>query len=56
MGISSNWGHPFGGPHDKDYGILGCILGCPYFGKLPNMDVVYNIPCCGNLQTLNLKL
>ena len=26
----------FGGPHNKDYSILGSILGSPYFGKLPN--------------------
>ena len=25
----------FGGPYDKDYTILGSILGSPYFGKLP---------------------
>ena len=25
----------FGGPHNKDYSILGSILGSPYFGKLP---------------------
>ena len=24
-----------GGPHNKDYSILGSILGSPYFGKLP---------------------
>ena len=28
-------GVPFGGPNDKDYSILGSILGSPYFGKLP---------------------
>ena len=26
----------FGGPNNKDYSILGSILGYPYFGKLPN--------------------
>ena len=38
----SIWGFPkitflgaFGGPHNKDYGILGSMLGSPYFGKLP---------------------
>ena len=25
----------FGGPHNKDYSILGSILGSLYFGKLP---------------------
>ena len=24
----------FGGLHDKDYSILGSLLGSPYFGKL----------------------
>ena len=24
-----------GGPYNKDYSILGSILGSPYFGKLP---------------------
>ena len=36
------WGFPrirgtlFGGPYNKDYSILGSILGSPYFGKVPN--------------------
>ena len=25
----------FGGPNNKDYSILGCILGFPYLEKLP---------------------
>ena len=25
----------FGDPHNKDYSILGSILGSPYLGKLP---------------------
>ena len=28
-------GVPFWGPNNKDYSILGSILGSPYFGKLP---------------------
>ena len=28
-------GYHFGGPYNKDYSILGSILGSPYFGKLP---------------------
>ena len=28
-------GYLFGGLHNKDYNILGSILGSPYFGKLP---------------------
>ena len=35
MGVSQKWGYHFGGPNKKDYGILGSILGSPYFGKLP---------------------
>ena len=35
MGVSLNYGYLFGGPHNKDYSILGSILGSPYFGKLP---------------------
>ena len=30
-------GVPVGGPHNKDYSILGSILGSPYFRKLPFM-------------------
>ena len=35
MGISQNWGYLFGGPNNKDYSILGTILGSLYLGKLP---------------------
>ena len=28
-------GYLFGGPYNKDYSILGSILGSPHFGKLP---------------------
>ena len=35
MGVSQNYGYLFGGPNNKDYSILGSILGSPYFGKLP---------------------
>ena len=37
MGVSQNWGYHFRGPHNKDYSILGSILGSPYLGKLPYM-------------------
>ena len=43
------WGFPeirgtlFGGPHNKDYSILGSILGSPNFGKLPCRDVCRDI-------------
>ena len=33
--VSQNWGYFFGGPYNKDYSILGSILGYPNFGKLP---------------------
>ena len=39
MGVSQNWGYHFGGPCNKDYSILGSILGSPYFGKLPNQVI-----------------
>ena len=32
-------GYHFWGPNNKDYNILGSILGSPYFGKLPNHAV-----------------
>ena len=35
MRVSENWGYHFGGPHNKDYSILGSKLGSLYFGKLP---------------------
>ena len=35
MGVSQNWGYLLGGPNNKDYSILGSILGYPSFGKLP---------------------
>ena len=40
---STNWGFPqirgiiLGGPNNKDYTILGSILGVPFIGKLPNI-------------------
>ena len=33
--VSQNQGYLIGGPYNKDYSILGSILGSPYFGKLP---------------------
>ena len=37
MVVSQNYGYPFGCPQNKDYSILGSILGFPYFGKRPNL-------------------
>ena len=34
MGVSQNWGYLFGGPcNNKDWSILGSILGSPNFGE-----------------------
>ena len=33
--VSQKWGYHFRGPHNKDYNIVGSILGSPYFEKLP---------------------
>ena len=38
LGDSQNYGYHFGGPYNKDYSILGFILGSPYLGKLPFFD------------------
>ena len=35
VGISQNQGYHFEEPHNKDYSILGSMLGFPYLGKLP---------------------
>ena len=34
-GVPKIGGYPFGGPNNKDYSILGFMLGYPNFGKLP---------------------
>ena len=34
-------GYLFGGPHNKDYKILGSILGYPHFGKLAYIAFTY---------------
>ena len=36
---------PFWGPYNKDCGILGSILGSPYFGKLPYTLGLKGFPC-----------
>ena len=35
MGFPITRGTFFGGPSNKDCGILGSIVGCPYLGKVP---------------------
>ena len=37
FGVSQNRGTLFGGPYNKDYSILGSMLGSPCFGKLPSI-------------------
>ena len=44
MGVSHNLGAPFGGPHNKDYKILGSILGVSYFEKLPYLLPLVHSP------------
>ena len=34
-GFSKIRAYPFGDPHNKDFSIVGSILGSPYSGKLP---------------------
>ena len=46
LGVSHNLGYHFGGPHNKDYNILGSILEYPYFGKLPFMVPTINAYIC----------
>ena len=41
--VSQYFGYHVGGPHNKDYRILGYILGSPYFGKFPDRDY-YVVP------------
>ena len=44
---------PFqGGSHYKDYTVLGCILGSPYFGKLPYI-YIYIV---GNIGIMEKKM
>ena len=40
VGVSLNFGYPFGGSHNEDYSTLRSILGSPCFGKLPCLYLV----------------
>ena len=40
MGVSENYGYPFGVPQNTDYSIFRSILGSTSFGKLPNLQVL----------------
>ena len=42
MAVSQNFGYRFGGPHNKDYSILGSVLGAPILG---NYHMVVSITC-----------
>ena len=37
-GVSQNSGYLSRGTNDKDYRILGCLLGSASFGKLPSVE------------------
>ena len=56
------WGFPkikgtlFGGPHNKDYSILGSILGSPYFGKLPHGVGLRNFLLSRNNVSIHWRL
>ena len=40
-GVSQNYRYRFGGPHNKDYNILGSILGSPCFGNYQKQPEKY---------------
>ena len=44
IGVSQNWGYLFGGPHNKDYNLLGSILGSPFLG---NYQMTSQTDCSG---------
>ena len=40
MGVSQNWGVSFFEvPYHKDYCVLGSIMGSPYFGRVPKVEL-----------------
>ena len=47
-------GYLIGGPSNKDYSILGSILGSPHFGKLP-YTCTYIHSLCSLLSTSKMK-
>ena len=51
VGVSQNEGYHSGGPHNKDYDILGSILGSGYFGKLPCQ--AQNSLCSASVKTVS---
>ena len=56
-GGSQNYGYHFGGPYNKDYSILGSILG--FSGKLPHLPTSARALCveCWHIsKTVHLEL
>ena len=47
MEISQNYRYLIGGSHNKDYNVLGSILGSAYCGKTPykGFEKIVSIPC-----------
>ena len=43
VGVSQNYGYPFGGPNSKDSNISESISVVPYFGELPSVPSVHQI-------------
>ena len=52
MGACQDYGYHFRGPHNKDYSILGSILGSPFFGKLPYAHVYGYAHLCNSTRSL----
>ena len=53
IGVSQNLGVLFEGPNNKDYSLLGSILGSPYFGKLPYLGILrglWGVPLKGSTK------
>ena len=49
--VSQNYGFFFGGPHNKDYSILGFILGSPNFRETARCCCLVEVSkkaCCAN--------
>ena len=57
MGGFSKLGVPylFGSPYNKDYSILGSILGSPNFGKLP-YDLLLKHVAQGNFRQCRIQM
>ena len=49
MGVSQNEAYHFGGPHDKDYSILGSILGVPLCRETTILPIYTTYCYCSNI-------